>query len=326
MKLKNIHESLLLEKGFSRTSSCNKFNRMGTQYVLNPSIGKGYYWIYSHKNLFSITIHDFYFHEDFYFENQLPEYLSITYYESVSGEGLNPYQPLKAGCVKSYWCSKERYQAIFHKNIPIKSISIEFSPQYCGEYLAKKYGDDYINPRSALLSINETTDFPEMVLLLHQLRTYKGTGIPAKLFYEGKIAEAISLIIEREKNKKARKASHISQLDRENLENVASYINDQYAFNITLEQLSKLACMGTTKLKTVFKETYKCTITEYIQHCRMRQAQHLLANTDTTIKQIALMVGYRSAGRFSELFKRNTGLKPIEYKKLSQPPSPLVIS
>ncbi|WP_459253870.1 helix-turn-helix domain-containing protein [Haloimpatiens myeolchijeotgali] len=76
--------------------------------------------------------------------------------------------------------------------------------------------------------------------------------------------------------------------------------------------------MGTTKLKTTFKNVYKCTITEYIQNRRMGQAEHLLANTDFDIKQIALIVGYKSAGRFSELFKRSTGLQPTKYRELSK--------
>ncbi|WP_459253871.1 hypothetical protein [Haloimpatiens myeolchijeotgali] len=202
MLLKQLHEPFLLKKGFTRISSCDKFNSMGTCYALSPTLGNGYYWIYSHKDLFSIVIHDFYFHEDFYFENELPEYLSISYYESVSGEEINPYHRLNAGCVKSYWWSVDKYQAVFHKNIPIKSIGIEFTPKYCDNYLAQKYSDNYINPRNALLEINETTDFPEMVLLLHQLKNYRGTGMSAQLFYEAKAAEAIALIVTRQKNKK----------------------------------------------------------------------------------------------------------------------------
>lgn len=324
MDLKATHESLLLDKGFTRISAFHKYNQTGTCYMLDPSLGEGYYWMYSYQNLFCISIHDFYFNEDYYYESRLPEFFSITYYESLSGEELNPYQPLKSGCVKSLG-SKASYQAIFHKKIPIKSIGIEFTPQYCDEYLARKYADDYINPRSALLSINETTNFPEMVLLLHQLQTYQGTGMPAKLFYEGKAAEAISLIFERERRIKTRRHSPLSNSDLKHLENVAAHINDHYAFSLTLKQLSKIACMGTTKLKTAFKELYNCTITEYIQQRRMRQAQQLLTHTDLTIKEIALKVGYRSAGRLSELFKRSTGITPIEYRKLRQPPSTIII-
>lgn len=70
-------------------------------------------------------------------------------------------------------------------------------PKYCDEFLSNKLSDEYIDPRSALINVNETTDFPEMVLLLHQILKYKGNGISAKLFYEGKVSEAMALIYER---------------------------------------------------------------------------------------------------------------------------------
>jgi AraC-like DNA-binding protein len=156
-----------------------------------------------------------------------------------------------------------------------------------------------------------------MILLLHQIKNYHGTGMAAKLFYEGKVSEAVSLIVERTKQLLPKKPFKVSTEDLKRIETVTSFINDHFAFDLRLEQLSKISCMGTTKLKSSFKEVNRCTITEYIQHRRMGQAEHLLSSTDLNIGQIAQIVGYDSAGRFSELFKKSTGLLPFEYKKLS---------
>ncbi|WP_243154515.1 helix-turn-helix domain-containing protein [Clostridium sporogenes] len=82
--------------------------------------------------------------------------------------------------------------------------------------------------------------------------------------------------------------------------------------------MCKIACMGNTKFKKSFKELYKCTATEYIQHRRMSQAEHLLVDTDLTIGLVSKIVGYKSASRFSELFKKSTGLCPVEYRHLSK--------
>ncbi len=291
---------------------------MGTCYKLDPSIGNGYYWIYTHENLFSIVIHDFYFHDDYFYESPELEYYSVTYYESVSGEELNPYHRLNPGCIKSYWCSHNKYRAIFHKNIPIRTIGIEFMPKYCNDFLAQRYYDYYVNPRTALISINVTRDFPEMVLLLYQLYHYRGTGMSAKLFYEGKVSESMSLIYERYENEKLLKCSKVSKDDIQHLKNVATYINSNYALNLTLDKLSKIACMGLTKLKKTFKDVYKCTITEYIQYRRMEESTQFLTNTDMTIGQVANIVGYKSASRFAELFKKNFGIRPMEYRNFSR--------
>lgn len=315
-KQANIHESLLLSKGFDKYNSFEKYNSIGTCYKLKDEVGVGYYWIYSYKDLFSIVIHDFYFHEDFYFENSSSEYFCVTYYKSVSGEELDPYYRINAGCIRSYWFKNNTYKALFHKNIPIKSIGIEFMPKYCNEFLKIKFPDEYIDPRLALLSIKETRDFPEMVLLLHQISSYKGNGISASLFYEAKVSEAMSLIYERYKQINET-GSALSQIDINHLQNVISYINDHYSHELPLSKLCKIACMGTTKLKKSFKQLNTCTITEYIQHRRMEQAEHLLADTDLMINQISQIVGYKSASRFSELFKKSTGLRPIEYRHIS---------
>ena len=70
-----------------------------------------------------------------------------------------------------------------------------------------------------------------------------------------------------------------------------AYLNDHYAFDIPLERLTQIACMGTTKLKSCFKKYYDCTITEYVQQRRMSQAEYLLAYTELTVGQVAQTVG-----------------------------------
>ena len=76
--------------------------------------------------------------------------------------------------------------------------------------------------------------------------------------------------------------------------------------------------MSPTKLKYTFKKVYQCTVFEYIHTKRMSQAEHLLTNTDLSIQQIARTVGYQKASNFSGAFRKNTGLLPYEYRKLSQ--------
>ena len=69
-------------------------------------------------------------------------------------------------------------------------------------------------------------------------------------------------------------------------------------------------------LKKTFKQINGCTITEYIQQTRIGQAEFLLSNTDLSIAQIAKTVGYSNASRFAELFQRNIGILPGEYRKI----------
>ena len=184
-------------------------------------------------------------------------------------------------------------------------------------YLKKQYPSDYINPLAAFKKVDQTTDFPAMAKLLHEVKLYRGDGIAAGLFYEAKVAEAVSLVVEEQKKLLTRKEKQLTDQDIAQLENVIAYLNDHYAFDVPLERLAKIACMGTTKLKSSFKQLQGCTITEYVQQRRMSQAEHLLIDTDFTMGQIAEMIGYSTSSRFAELFRKSTGILPIDYRKMA---------
>lgn len=45
-----------------------------------------------------------------------------------------------------------------------------------------------------------------MVQLLKQVRDYRGEGLPARLFYDGKVAEAVALVVERHLKRGSRRS------------------------------------------------------------------------------------------------------------------------
>ena len=319
---KEMHEPCLFKHGFYRDDQNQQFNPGGiwTCYTLLPQKGKGHYWLYVYDNLFSISVLDLVFYEDFFMEYAQPNYISISYYDSVSGEELKPYKRLSCSYIKGHIGRNNVYQALYHKNIPIRCTSLEIMPEYYEDYLKTKYPGEYEDPREAFLSVNGSTDFHGLVFLLRQIKNYRSTGISARLYYEGKVAEAISLIIQKTKETQSTyKAKRVSRQDLDSLAVVTAYIDDHFARVIRLDLLAKIACMGITKLKYTFKEVYKTTISDYILNKRMNQAEHLVTNTDLNINQISQIVGYKKPGSFSETFRKNTGVLPNEYRKFSRP-------
>ena len=315
--IEQYYAPLLKKHGFVPEPDNDQYGPLGLCWKLSPEVGEGSYWTYGQRDLFDIKIHNFSFNKDFMLEFDLPECLSITRYDSISGEELSPYRRLSAGCIKTYVGGYKPYQVIVHKNIPDRSIGIEITPAYYEDYLKKQYPEEYRNPIEAFREIDQTTDFPEMYRLLSELQSYRGTGIAAKLYYESKVAEALSLVIEYQKKRSVSDHKLASQ-DLERIQTVAAYLSDHYAGEVPIERLAQIACMGTTKLKSSFKKVYGCTITEYIQQRRMSQAEYLLAHTDLQIGQIAQTIGYSTSSRFAELFRRSTGLLPLEYRKMAK--------
>ena len=132
------------------------------------------------------------------------------------------------------------------------------------------------------------------------------------------MTEAIALVVDAWKRQSRKPERPLSAEDAASLQNVISYIADHYAFDIPLERLAGIACMSESKLKSCFKRQLGCSVTQYIQGRRMSQAEHLLINTDFTMGQIAQMIGYTTSSRFAELFKKSTGILPIEYRKIAR--------
>ena len=310
-----------LEQNSFRPIPCPpQFGPAGCCWELSPELGSGYYWVYAKQDLFDIKIHDFCFHEDFYMDMDVPECISIQRYDSISGEALAPYRRLSAGEIQTIVGGGQRCRALIHRRIPVHAVGIEILPAYYEDFLKTQYPDDYGSLPAAFQSIDPAADFPAMSRLLFELESYRGDGMAAALFYEAKVTEAIALVVDAWKRQRRTPTPPLSAEDTESLQNVVSYIADHYAFDLPLSRLAGIACMSESKLKTCFKRRFGCTVTQYIQARRMSQAEHLLIATDFTMGQIAQMIGYSTSSRFAALFKRSTGLLPIEYRRLAREP------
>ena len=309
----------LLEKNSFRPISCpEKFSPAGRCWEISPTVGGGYYWVYAKQDLFDIKIHDFYFKDDCCLDMKIPECISIQRYDSISGEELSPYRRLSAGDIQTIVGGRQRYRALIHKRIPIHSVGVEILPAYYEDFLKKHYPDIYFDLPAAFQSVDQATDFPAMSRLLFEIENYRGEGGAAALFYEAKVTEAIALVVDAWKQNSQKQEHPLSGQDIESLQNVVSYIADHYAFDLPLQRLASIACMSESKLKSCFKRQFGCNITQYIQGRRMSQAEHLLINTDFTMGQIAQMIGYTTSSRFAQLFKKSTGILPIEYRRIAR--------
>lgn len=314
----DYYRPLLEQNRFLPTRCPEKFSPAGTCGEISPAVGGGYYWVYARQDLFDIKIHDFFFHEDQCLDMQIPECISIQRYDSISGEELDPYRRLSAGDIQTIVGGKPRYRALIHKRIPIHAVGIEILPAYYEDFLKKQYPDLYFDLPAAFQSVDQAAEFPAMSKLLFEIENYRGDGAPSALFYEAKVTEAISLVVDAWKRQSLKKERPLSKEDVQSLQNVISYIADHYAFDLPLGRLAGIACMSETKLKSCFKRQFGCSVTQYIQARRVSQAEHLLIDTDFTMGQIAQMIGYTTSSRFAELFKKSTGLLPIEYRKLAR--------
>lgn len=96
---------------------------------------------------------------------------------------------------------------------------------------------------------------------------------------------------------------------------VRSYIDENFASKITLDELSKMFFIDKFYLCEQFKERYGITVNDYINSVRITQAKKLLRFTDKTMEEIAELIGVNGAAYFSRMFKKIEGVSPNEYRK-----------
>ena len=60
------------------------------------------------------------------------------------------------------------------------------------------------------------------------------------------------MVVEYQKKHPDKPAHKLSQQDIENLQIVAAYLSDHYAFDIPLDRLTQIACIGNDKAQKLF--------------------------------------------------------------------------
>lgn len=98
------------------------------------------------------------------------------------------------------------------------------------------------------------------------------------------------------------------------IEKVQDYIEQHYENKITIETLANLINAGRRTFERRFKETTNNTALEYIQRVRIEAAKKKFEASRKNVNEIMFDVGYTDTKSFRGIFKKITGLTPIEYR------------
>ena len=92
------------------------------------------------------------------------------------------------------------------------------------------------------------------------------------------------------------------------------YISENYAKNITLDEVSRMVDISPYYFSKLFKQETGEPFIEYMTKTRMREAERLLLNSDLSIKEICGACGYNDPNYFSRIFKKYEGITPGEFR------------
>lgn len=201
----------------------------------------------------------------------------------------------------------------------MQGVAVNIMPAYYEKILQHILPGGFERLKRAFDALNKRNKCPEVLLILRQLQNSRATGEVAKLYYESKVNEAIAIVLAYEEENVTYGALYVDE-EKQRLKRIGDYIHSHYCSDISLSHLAAMGNMSISKLKYCFKTMYSCTVTEYITNLRLEQAKKLLESGVMSIADIAGAVGYKKVGSLSRMFKRETGILPREYRKISRGP------
>ena len=99
------------------------------------------------------------------------------------------------------------------------------------------------------------------------------------------------------------------------LDKVMRYIDTHLCDALDIETLCSIFHVSKNCLYREFREGAGCTVGEYITDRRIRTAKEMLTSTKAPVYRVAEAVGIDNYTYFCRMFKKNTGVSPVYYRK-----------
>jgi AraC-like DNA-binding protein len=201
-----------------------------------------------------------------------------------------------------------RHQQIIGNNCGFKKISfrMEFDPVQT---------DRFITNSGFFLS---RTGKVKKAIITQILQELKIMG-PA---YEVKLRSLFSLLLveiirDTAGNEEPEGSNYSEETHKKRSFIIEDYIEDNYNRGITARDMAEHLNVSVRQLNRIFQATYKMSFKQKLLERRIQISQNLLEHTDLPIQLVSRKIGYDTVNNFSALFKRKTGMTPLEYRKKS---------
>jgi len=92
------------------------------------------------------------------------------------------------------------------------------------------------------------------------------------------------------------------------------FIEGHFAAKITVDSLAKKYAVGRRSFERRFKKATNNTVVEYIQRVKIEAAKRSFESSRKNIHEVMFDVGYTDTKAFRTVFKKITGVTPVEYR------------
>lgn len=151
---------------------------------------------------------------------------------------------------------------------------------------------------------------------MYLISSYKNRKYGWQLSLKASLLKIISLFVEEDKLVNELKYLDIKkQYKIDIIKKLLNYIHSNYQNKIYVDDLSKIANMNKEYLSRFFKSFIGKTPIEYLNNYRIERACVLIKNTDSSILDISMNVGFDNFSYFIKQFKKRKKCTPLQYRK-----------
>lgn len=135
---------------------------------------------------------------------------------------------------------------------------------------------------------------------------------PLSLHFSKQYLNILLLYLIRHKDEFTVKGTNITN---PTIDRLIKYVNQNYAQQITLKELSHSLGLTPNYISKLFVENTGMSFKEYLTGVRIKNARELLENTDKPMSKVANLCGFNDSNYFSTAFKNVIGTSPMAYRR-----------
>lgn len=163
-----------------------------------------------------------------------------------------------------------------------------------------------ITEEHGLYSSGGATSYWNLLLYLVEKYTDRDTAILASKFF--------AIDIDRNSQSAFMMFQGQKEHDDAEIKHAQAFIEENFNDKITVDELADMNALGRRSFERRFKKATNNTVIEYIQRVKIEAAKRALEKSRKNISEVMFDVGYTDTKAFRDVFKKITGLTPIEYR------------
>jgi AraC family transcriptional regulator len=195
---------------------------------------------------------------------------------------------------------------------PFETMAVFIELPLLQRALEEVFGGDAAQAR-----LRDVSAFIDVALnaFMEQIRNELLRRRASPLFLQG-IAQAIAIHLARNYAETVNTSHGISpSLPGYKLRQITDWMAEHVAEEFNLDRLAAQAGLSKFYFNRLFKSAIGASPSHYHINLRMNEAKRLLRETKKSVVEVALDVGYANPSHFPQLFRRETGLPPSDYRR-----------